>query len=91
MKLVKFERPKGYTGPIFDCPNQETVSELGRNFVPRKELERAYEAWAADFFSRNPRGTLSHNGFESDRLVVRGTGDNGRWLVAWSFEMSDAV
>lgn len=81
MILIKAERPKRYTGPIEDCPTQVEV----QFDVPTVEaaFQAAYEEWSAEFFEKHPNGHLTYSGLAGKSLVVRGTGDCGRWLVAW--------
>ena len=81
MKLFEAERPARYTGPIRDCPTKKEIGELDAE--SSVVFKKCYEEWAERFFVKHPRGSLSHNGFYGKTLVVRGTGDNGRWLVAW--------
>lgn len=86
MKLIKAERPSHYTGPIKECPNQEIVEISSSS--RQDSFEQAYAKWSDEFFKNRPRGRLTHDGFFGEKLVVRGTGDNGLWLVAWWVEPS---
>lgn len=84
MKLFKAVRPKGYTGPIRELVNRAECVEL-TNTSPeaiKSVLQSAYDTWAEQFFKEHPRGALSPTFFETS-VLVRGTGDNGRWLVSW--------
>lgn len=85
MRLYKVERPKGYTGPITESPNKEFVCDLQTTSDVENTLESLYDNWAAEFFKRRPRGTLNPS-FGKTSAVVRGTGDNGMWLVSWFVE-----
>jgi hypothetical protein len=84
MKLIKAERPLRYTGPIEECPNKEVTEVPEAN--SEDLFEQVYANWSDEFFKRHPRGKLTCNGFLGKKLVVRGTGDNGFWLVAWWLE-----
>lgn len=81
MIIYKAVRPKGYTGDIKNTPGKELLGQCKQEDVG-KLLRNFYEQWAEQFFEKRPAGTLSPT-FYDTKTVVRGTGDNGRWLVSW--------
>lgn len=79
MKFFKAVRRPGYVGPIRES-KAECLGELTDD--PKIVLKKLYEEWAETFFESKPNGRLQPT-FSDDSVVVRGTGDNGRWLIAW--------
>lgn len=82
--LVQAVRHKGYTGEIRQAPTRKPIKQFDGDV--KTELEQAYANWSNEFFKQHPNGTLNPS-YGNDSLVVRGTGDNGRWLVAWWTEL----
>lgn len=81
MKIFMSIRPKGYTGSIEDVPNKQEVGEYNQDQIS-ETMEKLSQNWKEQHFAKHPHARISQS-TSGRSLIIRGTGDNGRWLVAW--------